>query len=121
DHPHRQAPGALSLTNATEYGAVYGIDGLAARIAPARAAGLRVHLDGARLANAAAHGLNLKALKDLGVDILVLGGTKGGMPGSEALVFFDAGLAPRVGARLKQSGPAAVEEPLSRRALRRHA
>src|SRR5690606_32331270 len=40
DHPHRQAPGALSLTNATEYGAVYGIDGLAARIAPARAAGL---------------------------------------------------------------------------------
>ena len=104
DHPHRQAPAVLSLTNATEYGAVYGIEDLAERIAPARAAGLKVHLDGARLANAAARGLDLKALKGLGVDILVLGGTKAGMPGSEALVFFDGGLAPRVGARLKQSG-----------------
>jgi threonine aldolase len=104
DDSHRQGPGALSLTNATEYGTVYGAQDLAARIAPARAAGLKVHLDGARLANAAAHGLDLKQLKSLGVDMLVLGGTKGGMPGSEALVIFDPTLSRRIGARLKQSG-----------------
>jgi threonine aldolase len=104
DVSHRQSPAALSLTNATEYGALYSQDQLAALIAPARAKGLAVHLDGARLANAAAAGFDLKAVARLGVDILVVGGTKAGMPPTEAVVIFDRALARRFDARLKQAG-----------------
>jgi threonine aldolase len=104
DVSHRQSPAALSLTNATEYGALYSQDQLAALIAPARAKGLAVHLDGARLANAAAAGFDLKAVARLGVDILVVGGTKAGMPPTEAVVIFDRALAGRFDARLKQAG-----------------
>ena len=66
--------------------------------------GLGVHLDGARLFNAAAAGFDLVAIRPLGVDILVVGGTKAGMPPTEALVIFDRKLAHRLDARLKQSG-----------------
>jgi threonine aldolase len=104
DSAHVQSPGALSLTNATEYGAVYSADALQALIAPAKAKGLGVHLDGARLANAAAAGFDVKALAALGVDLLVIGGTKAGMPPTEAIVVLNKALAPRFGARLKQSG-----------------
>jgi threonine aldolase len=104
DHGHVQAPGALSLTNATEYGAVYSAKALGGLIAPAKAAGLGVHLDGARIFNAAAAGFDLAAIRPLGVDILAIGGTKAGMPPTEALVVFDRKLAHRFDARLKQSG-----------------
>ena len=104
DVSYRQSPAALSLTNATEYGTVYEPATLAALIAPAKAKGCGIHLDGARLANAAAAGFDLKAIKGLGVDILVVGGTKAGMPPTEALVVFDAALARRFDARLKQAG-----------------
>jgi threonine aldolase len=104
DNPHAQAPAALSLTNATEYGAVYGVDELSKLIGPAKAKDCKVHLDGARLANAAAAGFDLKAIAGLGVDILVIGGTKAGMPPTEAIVLLDKSLARRVDARLKQSG-----------------
>ena len=104
DAAHRQAPAALSLTNATEYGSVYTADGLGALIAPAKAAGLGIHLDGARLANAAAAGFDLKAVAALGVDIAVLGGTKAGMPPTEAVAIFDRKLSHRFDARLKQAG-----------------
>jgi threonine aldolase len=104
DLSHRQSPAALSLTNATEYGTLYSAQALAALIAPVKAKGYGVHLDGARLANAAAAGFDLKAIKGLGVDILVLGGTKAGMPPTEAVVIFDRGLARRFDARLKQAG-----------------
>lgn len=104
DHAHVQAPGALSLTNATEYGAVYSPDALKALIRPAKAKGLGVHLDGARLANAAAAGFDVKAVAKLGVDLLVIGGTKAGMPPTEAIVVLNKALSPRFGARLKQSG-----------------
>ena len=63
-----------------------------------------MHLDGARLANAAAAGFELKRIKDIGVDILIVGGTKAGMPPTEALVILDAALARRLDARLKQAG-----------------
>ena len=53
---YRQSPAALTLTNATEYGAVYSEATLAALIGQAKAAGLKTHLDGARLANAVAAG-----------------------------------------------------------------
>jgi threonine aldolase len=73
-------------------------------IAPVKAKGYGVHLDGARLANAAAAGFDLKAIAGLGVDILVVGGTKAGMPPTEAVVIFDRVLARRFDARLKQAG-----------------
>ena len=104
DFAHRQSPAALSLTNATEYGTVYTAEALAALTAPAKAKGLAVHLDGARLANAAASGFDLKSVKSLGVDILVVGGTKAGMTPTEAIVIFDRKLALRFDARLKQAG-----------------
>jgi threonine aldolase len=46
----------------------------------------------------------VRAVKDLGVDLLVIGGTKAGMPPTEAIVVFNKALVPRLGARLKQSG-----------------
>jgi threonine aldolase len=101
---YRQSPAALSLTNATEYGTVYTVEALAELTAIAKAHGLPVHLDGARLANAVAAGFDIKALKTLGIDILVIGGTKSGMPLSEAVVLFDKGLSRRFDARLKQAG-----------------
>jgi threonine aldolase len=69
DGPHpvtSQAPGVLSLSNATEYGAVYAAGEIAALTAAARGEGLAVHLDGARLANAAAAGFDVKRLKQAG-------------------------------------------------------
>ncbi|MBT9470284.1 MAG: beta-eliminating lyase-related protein [Pseudomonadota bacterium] len=104
DFSHRQSAAALSLTNATEYGTTYSTQALAALVAPAKAKGLAVHLDGARLANAAAGGFDLKAIGPMGVDILVVGGTKAGMTPTEAVVIFDRQLARRFDARLKQAG-----------------
>lgn len=104
DVSYRQPVAALSLTNATEYGTVYTVDQLRALIAPVKAKGYAVHLDGARLANAAAAGFDVRAIKALGVDILVVGGTKAGMPPTEAVVIFDRAAARRFDARLKQAG-----------------
>lgn len=104
DSAHRQSPAALSLTDATEYGAVYPPEDLARLVRTAKAAGLRVHLDGARLANAVAAGLDLKSLGRMGVDVLVMGGAKAGLPPSEALVVFDKALSKRLDARLKNAG-----------------
>ena len=104
DVSYRQSPAALSLTNATEYGTVYSQDEIAALTRAAKAKGLAVHLDGARLANSAACGFDLKALKRLDIDILIVGGTKAGMPPTEAVVLFDKALSRRFDARLKQSG-----------------
>jgi threonine aldolase len=101
---YRQAPAALSLTNATELGTVYEAAEIAALTAAAKTKGLGVHLDGARLANAVASGFDPKALKSLNIDLLVIGGTKAGMPPTEALVVFDSALAGRLDARLKQGG-----------------
>ena len=104
DVSYRQSAAALSLTNATEYGTVYTTAEVGALAAAAKARGLPVHLDGARLANAAAAGFDLKAVARLGIDMLVLGGTKAGMPPTEALVLFDRALSRRFDARLKQAG-----------------
>jgi threonine aldolase len=104
DVSYRQPVAALSLTNATEYGTVYTAAELKALIEPVKAKGYGVHLDGARLANAAASGFDLKTIEDLGVDVLVVGGTKAGMPPTEAVVIFDRALARRFDARLKQAG-----------------
>jgi threonine aldolase len=98
-----QSPAALSLTNTTEYGAVYTEAAMRALIEPAKAAGLGIHLDGARLANASPL-FDPKAAARMGVDILVLGGAKAGMTPTEAVVIFDRELARRFDARLKQTG-----------------
>jgi threonine aldolase len=104
DIPHHQSAAALSLTQATEYGGVYTQGELTRLTGAARAAGLPIHLDGARLANAVAAGFDIKALKGLGVSLLIIGGTKAGMPLSEAVVLLDASLSRRFDARLKQAG-----------------
>ena len=104
DASYRQSPAALTLTQATEYGTVYTVDAIKTLTAKAKARGLPVHLDGARLANALAAGFPVTALKDLDIDLLVIGGTKNGMTPTEALVIFDKGLSRRFDARLKQAG-----------------
>ncbi|MEO5589888.1 MAG: beta-eliminating lyase-related protein, partial [Gemmatimonadaceae bacterium] len=92
---HHVQPSAISISQATEYGTVYSPDEIAALAAFAREHGLRLHMDGARLANAAA-GLDA-SLTDIsgraGVDVLTLGGTKNGIIAGEAVIFFDPELA----------------------------
>jgi threonine aldolase len=104
DVSYRQSPAALSLTNATEYGTIYSAGEIGELTRQAKARQMPVHLDGARLANAAAAGFDLKALEGLGVDILVIGGTKSGMSPTEAIVLFDKSLSRRFDARMKQAG-----------------
>jgi threonine aldolase len=104
DVSYRQPAAALSLTNATEYGMVYSPEALAQLARLAKDGGLGVHLDGARLANAAAAGFDVKAIAKAGVDVLVVGGTKAGMPPTEAVVILNRALARRFDVRLKQSG-----------------
>jgi threonine aldolase len=87
---HAIQPSIISLTNLTEAGTAYTPDDIAALTAIARKAGLGVHMDGARFANAAAHvgatpaELSWKA----GVEVLTLGTTKSGSFGAEAVVSF---------------------------------
>jgi threonine aldolase len=104
DVSYRQSAAALSLTNATEYGTVYAAAQLEALIGPVKTRGYGIHLDGARLAGAAAAGFDLKGIAGSGVDILVMGGTKAGSTPSEAIVLFDKSLARRFDARLKHAG-----------------
>ncbi|ODT60174.1 MULTISPECIES: beta-eliminating lyase-related protein [Paracoccus] len=96
----------VSITNATEWGTVYTPDEVADLARVAHDAGLPLHLDGARFANAVAT-LGCSAA-DLtwraGVDALCLGGTKNGAMGAEAMVFFDPARAEGFDYRRKQSG-----------------
>jgi len=82
---------AFSLTTATEAGAVYALDEMRELIEIAHNAGMLVHLDGARFANAAAAlGCSLADITwRLGIDILSLGATKNGGMAAEAVVAFD--------------------------------
>ena len=104
---HRQPPAALSLTQSTEYGTVYTEEELRHLIEPVKLKGYGVHMDGARLANAAAAGFDLTLIPRLGVDVLVFGGAKAGANCTEALVIFDRSLARRIDNRLKQAGQTA--------------
>ena len=104
DVSYRQPAAALSLTQATEYGTVYAQADLEALIRPVKAMGYGVHLDGARLANAVAAGFDLKSIAKMGVDILIMGGTKSGSTPTEAVVLLNKALARRFDARLKHAG-----------------
>jgi threonine aldolase len=103
---HSHQAGVLSVSQATEAGTVYGPDELRALTETARALGLRVHMDGARFANAvAALRLPPRALSwEAGVDVLCLGGTKNGLVCGDAVVFFDRALAEGFAYRRKQAG-----------------
>ncbi|MCP2265120.1 threonine aldolase family protein [Promicromonospora thailandica] len=89
---HRAQPAVLSLTQVTELGTVYSVADLKLLADAAHAAGLRVHMDGSRLANAAATlGVGLREITtDVGVDILSLGAAKnGGMLGEAVVALSD--------------------------------
>jgi threonine aldolase len=92
---HHVQPRVVSVSQATEMGTVYTAEELRRLAEFAHARGMLLHVDGARLANAAAHlGLSLRELTaDAGVDVLSFGGTKNGMMYGEAVVFFGAALA----------------------------
>ncbi|MCK6544513.1 low specificity L-threonine aldolase [Myxococcota bacterium] len=96
---------AVSITSSTEVGTVYRPDEVRAIADAAHARGLVLHMDGARLANAAASlGLPMRAFtRDAGVDVLSFGGTKNGMMFGEAVVFFDPALARGFAFRRKQA------------------
>jgi threonine aldolase len=101
---HQTPPRALTLSNATESGTAYRPDAVAALAGFAHARGWRVHVDGARFANALVHlGCAPGDLVD-GVDALSLGCIKNGGLGAEALVLFDAGLADELAFRRKRAG-----------------
>lgn len=97
---------ALSVTQSTEWGTCYAADELRALGELCSDKGLRLHLDGARFANAvAALGVPPRVLTwEAGVDVVSLGGTKNGMPFGEAVVFFDRRLADEFDYRCKQAG-----------------
>ncbi len=89
---HRVQPAAVAITQATELGTCYSIEELAELARFCRQEGLRVYMDGARLANAAASlGCELRDLSSQ-VDILSVGGTKNGAVGAEAVLVMDAQL-----------------------------
>ncbi|RIK88920.1 MAG: threonine aldolase [Planctomycetota bacterium] len=103
---HFPKPRLLSLTLPTELGGVYSLDELEALGRLAERLRLRVHMDGARFANAvAALGASPAEIVRRGrVDVLCLGGTKIGLPVGEAVVFFDCDLAQEFAYRCKQAG-----------------
>ena len=88
---HHPYPKVLSITQSTEYGTLYSLDELKTISAFCRANGLWLHMDGARLCNAAAAlGVGLKEMTaDAGVDVLSFGGTKNGLISGEAVIFFN--------------------------------
>jgi len=103
---HYPKPRVLSLTQATELGTVYTVAQLEALGEMARRHDLRVHMDGARFANAVARlGVAPRALTwEVGVDVLCFGGTKNGLSVGEAVVFFNSELAIDFAYRCKQAG-----------------
>jgi threonine aldolase len=92
---HHVQPRVISITQATEMGTVYKPDEIERLARFAHERSMFLHMDGARISNAvAAQGFTLRqATRDLGVDVLSFGGTKNGLMGVEAVVFFRPELA----------------------------
>lgn len=91
DFEHHSQPKVISISQVTELGTVYSVGEIKAIAALAHQNGMFVHMDGARLANAAvALGLPFRAFTvDAGIDVLSFGGTKNGMMMGEAVLFFN--------------------------------
>ena len=102
---HHAQPRVVSVSQSTEWGTVYTPDELRALADIAHENGMLLHVDGARLANAAAAlGVPLGALgAEVGVDVMTLGGTKLGMLAGDAVAIFDDGLKARAGYYQKQA------------------
>lgn len=92
---HHVQPKVISITQSTEYGTVYSLAEIKVLADLAHENNMLLHMDGARLANAAASlKLSLRVLTiDVGVDVLSFGGTKNGMMLGEAVIFFKPELA----------------------------
>lgn len=103
---HHVKPAAVSITQATEWGTVYGLNEILSLTAVAKQHGLPVHMDGARFANALVHlGCSpAEATWRSGIDVLSLGASKNGALCGEAVVFFDPALAEDFERRRKQAG-----------------
>jgi threonine aldolase len=93
DDEHRAMPQVVSITQSTELGTLYTVEEIRAICDHAHERGMKVHLDGARIANAAAAlDRPMRAFTNaVGVDVLSLGGTKNGMLFGEAVVVLDPG------------------------------
>jgi len=101
---HHVQPRVISITQATETGTVYKPNEIRALARFAHERQMFLHMDGARIANAAASLRQTlrQATRDLGVDVLSFGGTKNGAMGAEAVVFFDRKLSQDFKYRRKQ-------------------
>jgi threonine aldolase len=95
---HRAQPGVVTITQSTELGTLYTIDEIGAIAEHAHGLGMSVHLDGARISNAAAAlGTDFRDFTtDAGVDVVSFGGTKNGAMLSEAIVVLNPDAAPGV-------------------------
>jgi threonine aldolase len=104
--PHHSQPAVVSFTQPTDMGTMYPVGEIAAIAEVAHARGLRVHLDGARVANAiAATGCSPADMTwRAGVDVVSLGATKNGAMSAEAIVCFDDGAADELVYRTKRAG-----------------
>ncbi|WP_423127461.1 threonine aldolase family protein [Gaoshiqia sp. Z1-71] len=102
---HHSQPGIISISQVTELGTAYSVEEIKAITNLAHQFGLFVHMDGARIANAAvALDLPFKAFtRDAGIDVLSFGGTKNGMMLGEAVIFFHPGLSRQTKYIRKQS------------------
>ena len=102
---HHAVPKVISITQPTEWGTVYRPEEMQALADFAHERDMVLHVDGARLCNAAAAlGTSLGAIStDVGVDVLSFGGTKNGLMGGEAIVFVDGALAQHAGYLRKQA------------------
>ncbi|MDP6805973.1 MAG: low specificity L-threonine aldolase [Rhodospirillales bacterium] len=103
---HAVPPAAVSVSQASEWGTVYTPDEIAAVAEAARQRGLKVHMDGARFANALV-GLGCAAADitwRAGVDVLSFGATKNGALAAEAVVVFDRALSATLAHRRKRGG-----------------
>ena len=103
---HYPKPRAISVTESTELGTVYTVNELKGIWAKAKQFDLKLHMDGARFANAVAS-LGCKPREitwEVGVDVLCFGGTKIGTAVGDAVVFFNRELAREFDYRCKQSG-----------------
>ncbi|WOX25916.1 low specificity L-threonine aldolase [Streptomyces solicathayae] len=88
---HRAMPQVVSITQNTELGTVYTVEEIRAIVEHAHSKGMKVHLDGARIANAAASlNVPMRAFTNaVGVDVISYGGTKNGMLFGEAIVVLN--------------------------------
>src|SRR6266446_3464422 len=103
---HRGQPAAVNLTQASDLGAVYRLDEIRAIAEIAKRRGLRIHMDGARFANALARlGCSPAELTwRLGVDILSFGATKNGGLLCDAIVVFAPDIVPALAVQLRRAG-----------------